>query len=118
MKKILAVDDQQVTLSVIEKLLQTNGFDVVTSTQGTSVARLLESEKPDILVLDIMMPKKDGIENIQELRQAYPELIIVAISSSDIYLDFAKRFGADYCYEKPIMGGQFVELIQGISPTH
>lgn len=114
-KKILVVDDQIVILTIIKKLLESAGFTVITTTDGTLVKQLLVKEKPDIIILDIMMPNKDGIENIRELREIDTAVIIVAVSSNRVYLDYAEKFGANYSYQKPIMGSDFIHLITSIT---
>ena len=115
MKKILVVDDQIVIVSIIQTLLESCGFDVVATTHSTSVCELIEQEQPEMLIIDIVMPEKDGIENIQEVRQAYPELVIVAISSHEVYLSFAEKLGADHTYTKPIIPGHFRDFITDIA---
>jgi DNA-binding response OmpR family regulator len=113
-KKILVVEDQLVTLTILQTLLEAANFDVVTTSEGTKVKQLVVQHQPDIVILDIMMPEKDGIENIRELRSMAPELLLVAISSNEIYLSCAEKLGANYCYKKPIMGTSFVNFITSI----
>lgn len=110
-KKVLVVDDDKVTLVVIQKLLEQNNLSVITSNVGTNISDIIAKEQPDILVTDIMMPNTDGLENISALRRDYPDLKIVAISSEPLYLEFAEKFGANYSYKKPIMGGDFSQLV-------
>lgn len=114
-KKVLVAEDQLVTLSILESLLDSAGFEVIATSDGPQVKQLVAQHQPDIVILDIMMPEKDGIENIRELRSMAPELLIVSISSNGIYLDCAEKLGANYSYKKPIMGGDFVNFISRIA---
>ncbi|PCH62624.1 MAG: DNA-binding response regulator, partial [Gammaproteobacteria bacterium] len=86
MTKVLIVDDEQLTLAIIEAMLAKGGYDVITSTDGKEVKNLLDSEHPDILIIDIFMPDVDGIENIKAVRKTHPTLPILAISSNSDFL--------------------------------
>jgi len=114
-KKILVVDDDLVTLTLIQTLLESKHLDVVISTIGANVSEIVAREQPDILITDIMMPDTDGLENIPAIRRDHPNVVIVAISSEPLYLEFANKLGAHYCYKKPIIGTEFISLIMTIS---
>lgn len=68
-KKILLVDDEKDTLLVLEKQLTTAGYAVITADGGTQALLLAESERPDLIVLDIQMPDMDGGEVAFKLKQ-------------------------------------------------
>ena len=68
-KKILLVDDEKDTLIVLEKQLTTAGYAVVTADGGTQALLLAESERPDLIVLDIQMPDMDGGEVANKLKE-------------------------------------------------
>jgi two-component system, OmpR family, alkaline phosphatase synthesis response regulator PhoP len=70
-KKILVVDDERHIVRLVEVNLQRAGYDVVTAYDGIEALEKVKSEKPDMLVLDVMMPRKDGFEVLQDL-QANP----------------------------------------------
>jgi len=114
MTKALIVDDEYTTLTVIEVMLQGGGYDVVMSDDGKNVGKLVEIEHPDILIIDIFMPDVDGIENIRAIRDIYPDLPILAISSNIDYLRMAKKFGADASLHKPIMGSDLLEQVSSL----
>ncbi len=117
MTKVLIVDDEKLTLSIIEEMLTLDGYDVVTSNDGKEVNKLLAIEDPDILIIDIFMPDVDGIENIRSVRKWYPSLPILAISSNNDFLKMAKKFGANASLHKPILGSNLLEQI-GILLKH
>jgi two-component system alkaline phosphatase synthesis response regulator PhoP/two-component system response regulator VicR len=70
-KKILVVDDERHIVRLVEVNLQRAGYEVVTAYDGIEALEKVKSEKPDMLVLDVMMPRKDGFEVLQDL-QANP----------------------------------------------
>jgi two-component system alkaline phosphatase synthesis response regulator PhoP/two-component system response regulator VicR len=71
-KKILAVDDERHIVRLIQVNLERAGYQVVTAFDGPEALKKVESEKPDLVVLDVMMPKMDGFEVLKRL-QANPE---------------------------------------------
>jgi two-component system alkaline phosphatase synthesis response regulator PhoP/two-component system response regulator VicR len=71
-KKILAVDDERHIVRLIQVNLERAGYQVVTAFDGTEGLKKVESEKPDLIVLDVMMPRMDGFEVLKRL-QANPE---------------------------------------------
>ena len=114
MTKVLIVDDEYTTLTIIEKMLQSGGYDVVMTSDGKEVETLVEDEHPDILIIDIFMPDVDGIENIIAVRNIYPELPILAISTNNDYLRVARKFGADASIHKPILGSDLLEQVHSL----
>jgi CheY-like chemotaxis protein len=67
-KKIMVVDDEENLLLLIDRLLKTEGFDVVTARTGKECLKILNKEKPDLLLLDVMMPGMNGIEVAESIR--------------------------------------------------
>ncbi len=103
MKKILIVDDEPFFLQLLEGLLESVDCEIIKTTEGEKVSRLLETEHLDLLITDIHMPDKEGIEIIRETRLVYPNLPIIVISAAITdFLTYAKDFGATLCISKPI----------------
>ena len=71
-KKIMAVDDERHIVRLIQVNLERSGYQVVTAFDGQEALRKVETEKPDVIVLDVMMPKMDGFEVLKRL-QANPD---------------------------------------------
>jgi len=86
-KKILIVDDEPDIITFLSALLEENGYESVSAKDGTEGLELLRKEKPDLVLLDLMMPKKSGITMFQELRKD-PELsdipVIVVTGVSEV----------------------------------
>jgi CheY-like chemotaxis protein len=107
-KLVCIVDDDDLVRRAIALSLQAFGFDTVELDNGCEVAAMLAAKPVDVLVLDMIMPDKDGIEVINEIRQRWPNLRIVAMSGGgrlgdNLYLTLARHIGADACLTKPFL---------------
>ena len=105
-KRILVVDDNADLRTTIQALLQADGFDVAVAADGHAALALHQSRPADVVITDLFMPDKDGIETIVELKKLSPKLKIVAMSGwtstqgSD-YLRVAREIGATVTLQKP-----------------
>lgn len=82
--KILAVDDSPVNLGIIKTVLSREGYDVFTADNGPEARELAAAEKPDLILLDIMMPGEDGFEVIQHLKKGSATSVIPVIFLSGV----------------------------------
>ena len=105
-KRILVVDDNEDLRNTIGALLQADGFDVALAADGQAALAEHQATPADVVLTDLFMPDKDGIETIVELRRLSPQLKIVAMSGwtstqgSD-YLQVAREIGASVTLQKP-----------------
>jgi len=104
--RVLLVDDDEPLRKMLKFSLQKMGHVVDEARNGDEALRLCESEPPDLVLTDIIMPDKEGLGTILEIRQTYPHLKIIAMSgggrtSSVDYLKIARRLGATHTLEKP-----------------
>jgi DNA-binding response OmpR family regulator len=116
MAKILVLDDEPSILLMIKKMLEREGHEVDLALNGLAGMELFEKNRPDLVVTDIIMPEKEGLETILELRKKYPELKIIAISGGGRigpqgYLPSAKYLGADMVFQKPLVQKEFVQAV-------
>jgi len=116
MAKILVLDDELSILLMIKKMLEKAGHEVSLALNGKEGMELFERSRPDLLITDIIMPEKEGLETIFELRRKHPELKIIAISgggriSPDGYLPGAKLLGADMTFQKPLDQKEFLQAV-------
>jgi two-component system, response regulator, stage 0 sporulation protein F len=107
MAKILLVEDDDLVRDMLTQILQRASHTVVCATNGEEAAQYLKNETPDIMVTDIIMPKKSGITLISEVKNRHPNLEIIAISGGGRldptgYLDLSESLGASVSFEKPI----------------
>ncbi len=85
-KKIMVVDDEPDTVDLVKLVLETEGFEVITAYGGTECLEKLNLEKPDAVLLDIMMPEMDGWEVFKKIREKYVDLPVamLTVRSQDI----------------------------------
>jgi CheY-like chemotaxis protein len=103
------VDDDKDVCKTVALSLQALGFDTLEVNDGRRVDAVLSRHAVDVLLVDMIMPEKDGIEVIRDARAACPGLRIVAVSGGgaigpQLYLDLASHVGADACLTKPFTG--------------
>lgn len=107
MARILIIDDDELMRTVIRRTLEKAGHDVFEAGDGEEGLAAQRKISADLVITDIVMPVKEGIETIRALRELSPDLRIIAISGHGRfgkadYLWAARDFGADYTFEKPI----------------
>ena len=78
---ILVVDDHEVTRDFLEFLLRTEGYELTMAADGEQAAALYRRHPTDVVLLDIFLPHKDGIQTILELRGEFPDVAIIAMSA-------------------------------------
>lgn len=96
MVKILVVDDEKSIRDLYTEELGGEGYDVITAGEGREVSELISSEQPSALVLDIRMEDCDGLDLLQEVRNAHPDLPIILNTAYDSYREDVKSTAADY----------------------
>src|SRR5512136_2517129 len=79
-KKIMVVDDEPDTVDLVKLVLETEGFEVITAYSGSECLDKLEKEKPDAVLLDIMMPEMDGWEVFKRIREKYKDLPVAMLT--------------------------------------
>lgn len=107
MAKVLVVEDDVFVADMLHQVLVRAHHYVETAQDGEDAARILQSFTPDIMVTDILMPKKSGTTLIAEVRAQHPQMEIIAISgggrSDPIgYLDLSEELGAAISFAKPV----------------
>jgi CheY-like chemotaxis protein len=113
---ILIADDDPTLRAIGVELLAGEGYRVLEAEDGEEALRLIASEPVDLLILDMLMPNKDGLETIMELRRRGSEVRVLAISSGgsmgvDTLLRSAGIFGADRTMSKPLPISTFADTI-------
>lgn len=115
-KKILVIDDDAQITRVLDLKLRKAGYQVIVAANGEAGLNLFKAQRPDIVITDILMPGKEGLETILELRRDSPEIKIIAISGgghigADDYLNLAKKFGAQFTFTKPFTGNEILQSV-------
>ncbi len=112
-KKILVVDDESAILQTLRFNLERNGYAVCTAGDGRSAIAVASTEKPDLVILDIMLPVLDGIEACKEIRKT-SGVPIIMLTAKDQEFDkvLALELGADDYVTKPFALGEFLARVK------
>lgn len=111
--RVLLVDDDEKILRIFRFKLKAPGYEVITATNGQDAITLVESEKPDIVVMDVIMPGMSGLEALQALR-TFSDLPVIIISARADNADKALSLGANSFVYKPFNPDELVKRIQAI----
>lgn len=118
MAHILVVEDDKDIANLIETHLRLEGFDVTVASEGIEAIRKMESSLPDLVVLDIMLPRVDGWEVLLKMKKSYPTkdipVIMLSAKSEDISKITAFREGADDYVTKPFSPDELVARIKAV----
>ena len=119
--KILLVDDEPDILEFLSYNLKKEGFDLLTANNGYDAINIVKKSKPDLIVLDIMMPEKDGIETCEDIRKipgCENTLITFLTARGEDYSQIAGyNAGADDYITKPIKIKLLISKIKGIQTS-
>jgi DNA-binding response OmpR family regulator len=115
--KILVVDDDALVVDYAKALLEQQGYAVETAGDGAAATAWLKKNRADVVLIDILMPRKEGLETIIELKREHPGVVVLAMSASGArkghdFLSIAAKFGADGILQKPFTPEQLVSLVQ------
>ncbi len=113
-KRVLAVDDETDIRIVVESLLESSGYDVDMACDGDEALEKFRQSSYDLVVLDIMMPKRDGYEVLKEMRRNGPEkLPIVMLTAKAMEKDVWKGYeeGVTYYMTKPFVNQTFLNIV-------
>ncbi|WP_409302117.1 response regulator transcription factor [Peribacillus sp. SCS-155] len=115
-KKILVVDDEISILTLLQYNLEQAGYSVITAMDGEEGKTLAEQESPDLIVLDLMLPKLDGIEVCKQLRQQKIMVPILMLTAKDDEFDkvLGLELGADDYMTKPFSPREVVARVKAI----
>lgn len=117
-KKILAVDDERHIVRLVQINLQKEGYEVVTAGNGREALEKVKSEKPDLIVMDVMMPEMDGFEALEHLKAdevtaKIPVIMLTAkAQDADVFSGWQK--GADLYLTKPFNPSELLTFVKRI----
>jgi CheY-like chemotaxis protein len=115
-RTIMVVDDNPDIVTIVKTILEVKGYVVQSAFSGQEVLKLLEGQKPDLIILDVMMPQMDGLEVLTRLKgdpgtASIPVILLTAkVQYEDVLGGY--KMGADYYITKPFTSTQ---LINGIN---
>jgi CheY-like chemotaxis protein len=116
--RVLVVDDHQDTRDLLFVILKTEGYDVVLAADGDEALTAYREQPADVVLLDMFMPRKDGVTTIRELRAEFPLVTIVAMSGdADAWHDAlveARTAGAQLTLRKPLEPWVLLRALEGL----
>jgi DNA-binding response OmpR family regulator len=120
MIRILVVDDDFQMREMLGVILERKGYDVKTASNGKSALQLQSKKSFDIVITDIIVPEKEGLETISELRRGYPRAKIIAISGGgrnrpEGYMELAREIGADRVLVKPFGSWEILGAVRELA---
>jgi CheY-like chemotaxis protein len=119
MGKILVIDDDPVVRSVIGRVLSREGYELLFASDGEKGLRTFKVEQPDLVICDIIMPEREGIETIRAMMASRPDASIIAISgggrlANADFLSMAAAFGAKEVLAKPFAATELTEAVRRV----
>lgn len=118
--RILVIDDDNLVRDMVRDVLADANYDVVLATNGNEGLATLGREKINVVVTDILMPEKEGVETIFEIKKSWPHVKIVAMSGGGRTgnlqpLKIARRAGADVILTKPFEPDGLLDAVRSLS---
>ena len=116
MSLILVIDDAATVRQLVGRILVDANYSVLEAQDGDVGVALFQQHRPSLVITDLFMPNKEGIETIQEIRRLSPGTKIIAMSASTsatgkLYLGAAKKLGADAVLAKPFEPAELLEVV-------
>jgi two-component system KDP operon response regulator KdpE len=113
--RILVVDDEERVLHFLSSKLKASGYEVITASNGVQGLEQVQFQEPDLIVLDLLMPKMDGVEVLRELRNfsAVPVIVLTAMGADTDRIK-GLQMGADDYLPKPFNPDELVARIEAI----
>jgi DNA-binding response OmpR family regulator len=122
-KTVLVVDDDKLVLAMYKFAFEDHGYRVLLADDGNAALRTLESQQVDVVFLDILMPEKEGLETLLEIKQRLPDVAVFVMSGGGTrgkhdFLTVAKKFGATGIVKKPATPKELIALIDALPEKH
>jgi CheY-like chemotaxis protein len=132
MGSILIIDDEEDIRDALQIVLESVGHNVKVASNGNEAIELQRSEPADLIITDVIMPGKNGVDTIKEIRQEFPGVRIIAISggggvqpteyvpeaiTTTAYLAAAKEAGADMVFTKPFERKDLIQAVDDLFGT-
>jgi CheY-like chemotaxis protein len=117
---ILLVDDEELLRAGVQEMLEMSGYTVITATNGHEAMACLKQHAIDLVITDLVMPKMDGVDFVEQLRQIWPDVPVIVVSGST--RNIMQRYGiesiqvpgADASLSKPFKGVDLMSQIQAL----
>jgi DNA-binding response OmpR family regulator len=113
--QVLVVDDEQRIINFLSSKLRASGYEVITASNGEEAIEQVQAQEPDLMVLDVMMPKMDGFETLKQLR-SFSSVPVIILSAKGTNVDKVKGLGlgADDYLAKPFSPDELIARIEAV----
>lgn len=111
---LLIIDDDEISLLILQNAFEMDGHTVIITQDSLQAEALFDQYHPDVVILDIFMPRKDGFEIIKEIREKNQHCLVVAISANETYLPSIKALGANLALYKTTMPDEIVKAVSAL----
>ena len=116
---ICVIDDDESVRQTVGRILSSAGYAVVNAADGAKGLEVVEQSSPVMIITDIVMPNREGIETIIEAKRRFPGIPIIAISGGgrsgpQSFLDLARKLGADDCLAKPFRPTELLDKVAAL----
>ena len=116
MASILVIDDDVMAREMLREMLEQEGYEVFEAPDGQEGIRLYRQESVDLVITDIFMPEKDGLETVRDLGREYPGAAIIAVTGYDRAedmgcLSLARAYGAGRTFTKPFERKKMLQAV-------
>lgn len=117
MKRVLVIDDDEQLRALLSQILERAGYEVNEASNGSEGLALFKGKQADLVITDLIMPGKEGIETIIEMRREFPHVRLIAISGGGRkgpgdYLAMAKQLGASKTVCKPFSRDEILQAVR------
>jgi len=113
-KRILLVDDDQEIVESMKTVLESRGYQILVARDGNQGLAMAESEEPDLVVLDMMMPKRSGFLVLEKLRRSRPDpmrVIMITANEGSRHKAYAEMLGVDDYIRKPFAMDRLLDSV-------
>ncbi|MBI9046962.1 MAG: response regulator transcription factor [Anaerolineaceae bacterium] len=115
-QRVLVVDDEMDTIFLLKQILRIAGFNVLSASNGEDALNKLAERKPDLVLLDLMMPEMDGWETFSYMREMMEEVPVIIVTAKGTKKDVVKglKAGADDYIPKPFYNDEVAERVKAV----
>jgi CheY-like chemotaxis protein len=120
MHKILIIDDNETVRRFLCELLHRERYDVQVAKDGREGLQVFREHRPDLVIIDLFMPEKDGLETLIELQKEFPDTKVIAMSGyggGSVHLKTAALLGAKRILSKPVSNKEVLEAVRELLPS-
>ncbi len=117
MPRVLIIDDEPQIRVMLRQMLERIGLEVMDAPDGKAAIKLQQENPADLIITDIIMPEKEGLETIVDIKRSFPKVKIIAMSGGGRnqpmdYLCIAEKLGADKTFAKPIGQKEIISSVR------